>query len=97
MLHSALEKPLSQKERGRASCLLAEAYSHMPISMFDGVRELYLETCIREFPETQEARTAFAIYKDNLESISSGSGGVNIEGEQKKRMIELKNLAFGEK
>ena len=93
LLHGYLEGDRTSAERQTPTYLLALAYSHLPISVFDGFRELYLEQCIREFPGTAEAQAALKIYKQNLEIENSGSGGLHLDDESKAKLDELTKLA----
>ena len=93
LLHGYLEGDRTSAERQTPTYLLALAYSHLPISVFDGFRELYLEQCIREFPGTTEAQAALKIYKQNLEIENSGSGGLHLDDESKAKLDELTKLA----
>lgn len=95
LLHALLEQQVSPAERSQALLELARAYLHIPISLFEPFREMYLEQCIREFPHSAEAREAFTLYKDYEEFVSSGSSGTHLDPEQQQRMEELRKLALG--
>jgi hypothetical protein len=95
ILHRYLDQPISSENRRKAIYLLASAYYHIPIDLFDTARELYFEQLIREFPETEEARHGFALYKDWLEFSRTGSGGTNFDDADLEKLKELKTLAFG--
>lgn len=95
VLHQFLETPRTAQERRKAVYLLALAYGHIPISALELFEEFYLEQCIREFPETQEARTAYIHLEDLLEQRNSGSSGIHMDEKDLKRLGTLRRLAFG--
>jgi len=95
LLHKSLLKPLEADARRKATYLLAVAYYHLQIPQFEAFRELYLEQCIREFPKTQEARDAFALFDQEVRFRATGSGGTNLVPEDEDKLIELRKLAYG--
>ena len=95
IVHTLLLAKQQPDERRQSSYLLAMSYAHMPIQAFDGFTELYLEQCIREFPATKEAEQAFQVYKEEIETGSTGSGGLHLDAEQARKLQELNNLAHG--
>lgn len=95
ILHAELQGMPRSEKRRKATFLLALAYTHMPIETFQGFREQYLEQCIREFPDSDEARAAFDRYAELLEAENSGSGGLHLDDEQVAKLKELRELAYG--
>ena len=94
LLHEVLQEDISAKLRRRSTCLLAQAYNRLPIQTFDIFSELYLERCIREFPNTKEAREAFEKYERRVKTLNTGSGGLHLENEDIEKLNELRSLAF---
>ncbi len=95
LLHELLLKSSSVEDARKSTLLLGLAYNHIPISSFDVFRDLYLEQCIRQFPNTPEAQLAFKKYEELIEHESSGSSGTHIDPFQQKKLKELRFLAFG--
>ena len=93
-LHKLLDNPqTSSTERREALLLLATAYVRLPIRSLEVFRELYLESCIREFPGTSEARQAFFLYKQVVEETHTGTSGLHLEDDEKAHLDELRKLA----
>lgn len=95
ILHKLLQGEISAEDKRRATLLLAEAYLHIPIRSFEVFPELYLERCIREFPNTQEAQRAFDLLEKEVGSKSTGSSGLNLDPEDEERLEKLRLLAYG--
>jgi hypothetical protein len=98
LVHDALESgKLSEPQRRKALYLLGYAYTHLSQFFTEGWGELYLEKCIEEFPNTQEAKWAYNIYSDKVVDDFTGSGGSNIPDELKLHLEDLRKKAYGEK
>ena len=98
LVHESLEgSNLTEDQRRKAIYLLGYAYSQLPQFFTEGWDELYLEKCIEEFPNTQEAKWAYNIYSDKVMDDFTGSGGSNIPAEVKLHLEDLRKKAFGEK
>jgi hypothetical protein len=98
LVHETLETGnLNESQRRKAIYLLGYAYSQLPQFFTEGWDELYLEKCIKEFPNTQEAKWAYNIYSDKVMNDFAGSGGINIPAEIKLHLEELRKKAYGEK
>lgn len=98
LVHESLEAgKLSEAQRRKGIYLLGFAYSHLPHFFTEGWDELYLEKCIEEFPNTQEAKWAYDIYSDKVMDDFTGSGGSNIPAEVKLHLEDLRKKAYGEK
>jgi hypothetical protein len=98
LVHESLEGGnLTEAQRRKAIYLLGYAYSQLPQFFTEGWDELYLEKCIEEFPNTQEAKWAYNIYSDKVMDDFTGSGGSNIPAEVKLHLEDLRKKAFGEK
>ena len=97
LIHKALESgELSSEQRRKAIYLLGYAYAHLPQFFTEGWGEMYLEQCIEEFPNTQESKWAFGVYKDKVLDDFTGSGGSNLPDEIKLHLEDLRKKAFGE-
>lgn len=98
LVHESLEaSDLNEEQRRKAVYLLGYAYSQIPQFFTEGWDELYLEKCIEEFPNTQEAKWAYNIYSDKVMDDFTGSGGSNVPAEIKLHLEDLRRKAFGEK
>lgn len=95
LLHVQLQGMPRSDRRRKAAYLLGLSYAHLPIQVFQGFREQYLEQVIREFPASEEAKRSFVIYEDLIETENSGSGGLHLDKEQVRELKELRNLAYG--
>lgn len=95
LLHPLLQQQLPAEDRRKATFLLSLAYYHLQIASFDTLKALYLEQCIREFPQTDEAQRAYLLYVDLIESMSMGSAGLFLETDQQQKLRQLRSLAFG--
>jgi hypothetical protein len=97
LVHESLEAgKLTESQRRKASYLLGYAYSLLPQFFTEGWDELYLEKCIEEFPNSQEAKWAYDIYSDKVMDDFTGSGGSNIPAEEKLHLEDLRKKAYGE-
>jgi hypothetical protein len=97
LIHESLEAGnLNEPQRRKAIYLLGYAYSQLPQFFTEGWDELYLEKCIEEFPNSQEAKWAYDIYSDKVMNDFTGSGGSNIPAEVKLHLEELRKKAYGE-
>ncbi len=98
LVHESLEAGnLNESQRRKAIYLLGYAYSQLPQFFTEGWDELYLEKCIKNFPNTQEAKWAYNIYSDKVMNDFTGSGGINIPAEIKLHLEDLRKKAYGEK
>jgi hypothetical protein len=97
LVHEGLESgKLTEAQRRKAIYLLGFAYNHLSQFFTEGWGELYLEKCIEEFPNTQEAKWAYNIYSDKVMDDFTGSGGSNIPDEVKLHLEDLRKKAYGE-
>ena len=95
ILHTLLLAKDSPSNQRAATFLLAVSYTHLPIPAFEGFPLLYLEQCIRAYPESSEAQKAFNFYEDILKSESTGSAGLQLDREDQRKLNELRHLAYG--
>jgi hypothetical protein len=95
LLHSLKEDKIAPEKRAKVLYLLGLAYSELPFFFADELPELFLESCIREFPGTETAQRAFSLYKEIVTLGFTGSGGVRVPDDIEAELTELRNLAFG--
>lgn len=94
ILHNLLTSLTGDFKR-EAACLLGLAYHHIQIEQLNVFSTLFLEQCIEEFPNTVEAQKSFKLIEEEIEFLSSGSGGIQMEEEDRLRLETLRKLAFG--
>lgn len=87
VLHNYLRGPVP--ERAQASLMLALAYSHLPVDELYALRDLYLEEVILEFPGSDEAKSALALYIEHKHEIH----GMPLPEQVAGRIDELKQIA----
>lgn len=94
ILHQLIEShQLPEGANARANFLLALSYQHMNIAAFEGLRDVFLERCIRAFPGTPEAREAYRLYEWNIRQASTGSGGLHLDESDRRVLEELSKIA----
>ncbi len=95
MMHSLLEGPPapSAAERAKGLLLLGKAYFEMPRIFVDELPEKFLETCIREYPGTAEAKEAFTLYESIITAGYTGSSGMHIPKDVSRELSELRELS----
>ncbi len=91
-LHELLLKPLKPNEMSEVLYLLGLAYSQTENSLFLSLDEKYFETCIRRHPQSPWAKKCFEKLEENLAMEYSGSAGVFIPVEVKKRLEDLRKI-----
>jgi hypothetical protein len=97
LIHQALESgSISEADRRSGLYLLGLAYSNLPLFFTEGWGELYLEQCIDEFPNSQEAKMSYKRYREIILDEFTGSSGTHLPGEIKLHLEELRKKAFGE-
>jgi hypothetical protein len=96
ILHRAFaEGSISATERGQALYILGLSYSKLPLFFPDELPEFYLESCVRENPNTTVARAAYSLFKEMLTLGYTGSGGTHIPGDVLAKIDELYRIAHG--
>lgn len=97
LLHQALDqgKKLKPESRRQALYLLGVAYTKLPQFFVDDLPGLFLEQCIREFPNTEDARRAFKLYREVTILEYTGSSGTRVPDDVKLHLDELQALAYG--
>ena len=71
------------------------AYTKLPQFFVDDLPGLFLEQCIREFPNTEDARRAFKLYREVTILEYTGSSGTRVPDDVKLHLDELQALAYG--
>jgi len=96
LLHKLLDdKKVSGAERGKVLYLLGVAYSRLTLYFVNELPELFFEQCIRDYPNSAEARQAFRQYDQLVTFEYTGSAGTNLPAEARSRLRELHDLAYG--
>jgi tetratricopeptide (TPR) repeat protein len=96
ILHRAFAaNTISASDRGQALYILGLSYSKLPLFFPDELPEFYLESCVRENPNTTVARSAYSLFKEMLTLGYTGSGGTHIPGDVLAKIDELYRIAHG--
>jgi len=95
LLHELLQGSPSVDEKRQGTYLLALAYFHIPLSLFEPFVDQYLEMTVREYSHTPEALSAVKYYEHRLRS-GLGISGSELAPDQLKVLLELKKLAAPE-
>jgi hypothetical protein len=96
VLHRYIDSVPKQKEQlAEAFYLLGVSESHVNHSYWISETEYFLEVAIRMAPQAEFARSAFNFLEDLTTAGYSGSAGVNIPGDVKMRIEELRCLVEG--
>ncbi len=96
LLHKLLdEKKVGGSERGKVLYLLGVAYSRLTLYFVNELPELFFEQCIRDYPNSAEARQAFRQYDQLVTFEYTGSAGTSLPAEARSRLLELHDLAYG--
>jgi hypothetical protein len=97
VLHRYIDtEPENEEALAEAFYLLGVAESHVNHSYWISETEYFLEVAIRMAPKAPFARSAFNFLEDLTTAGYSGSAGVNIPGDVKERIEELRVLVEGE-
>lgn len=94
LMHAFLEKFPRSKEIGRVLLNLGKAYEVLQDLGFWSLHENYYEACIRASPRSPEAKECFSRFEDSVTMGYTGSAGTHVPTEVKKKISELKKLAF---
>jgi hypothetical protein len=98
ILHDQLESgSLKPPQRSRALYLIGYAYLQLPLFFAEDWSEMYLERCIREFPGSKDAQSAYRAYRDHILDDYTGTGGTNMPAEIRLHLEDLRRKAFGER
>jgi hypothetical protein len=92
MLHELIETgKIAATERAGALLLLGRGYTLIPLYLHEGLGKMYLEQAIIESPESPQAHQAYQLYEHQTLLEFSGSGGVYLPDDEKKRLADLKS------
>lgn len=99
ILHDLLldSDPQILDQRGHILYLLGLSYSRLPLYFVNELPDMFLEQCIKEFPNTKDARECFRLYSNNVQVGFTGSGGTDIPEDVEQRLAEFYSLAYGSK
>jgi hypothetical protein len=94
-LHDFIQsKSISSADKAEAYYLLGICEFTVGASLFADESIGYFEEAIRLRPKTDIARKAYARFEENILFGYSGSSGVHLPDEEKRRLNELKKLAY---
>ncbi|MCB0320943.1 MAG: hypothetical protein KDD60_08450 [Bdellovibrionales bacterium] len=96
LLHETLGTPeLEVKKRRRALYLLGLCYSKLPLFFINELPDIYLEQCIREYPNTEEAKKSYRLLHEVITLGFTGSSGTHIPDDVALRLHTLHDIAYG--
>lgn len=93
VLHEMLERWPQGTKRNEALFLAGAAYEVMREAGLWSLHELYFEACIRGAPHSELARGCYARYEQAIYAGYSGSGGVSIPSDVRRKLKTLKELS----
>lgn len=93
LLHDSLAGLSEKKKRAEVYNLLGDSYSVLEDLGFWSLPEVYYEACVRDYPGTKLSKTCYKSFERSVVWGFSGSAGVFIPKEERKRLAELKGLA----
>lgn len=95
LLHKILESSSGKSPaKGEAIFYLGQIYHRISSNLFFRFGELYLKTCISEYPKTSTARKCYEGLERALSEGYSGSGGTNIPDDESIELARLRRLAY---
>jgi hypothetical protein len=83
------------KDRSKILYLLGAAYSKVPSFFTNELPTVYLEQCIRDYPNTSQAKRSYELYEQQVVAEFTGSSGTHLPADVKAGLRELKDLANG--
>ncbi len=93
ILHELLIREITEEERKTVYLLISAAYSRITIPFLENLSSLYLETVIRTYPGSAEAKTAYQLFKRKFDYNHTGSGGESVEKTEEEFLNELRDLS----
>jgi len=90
LLHESLMKNQNPKEEGKIYYLLGRAYEVLDDLGSYGLHEAYYEACIKKSPKTKLAKQCFGRLEASLKMGFSGSSGLSLPKEERKKLDDLK-------
>ena len=93
LLHEALKGTKSKKRRAEIFQLLGMCYENLTDLGLWSLPEYYFESCIKYQPGSQLAKECYKDFEKNVVLGYSGSSGIFVPAEEKRRLNELKKLA----
>ena len=86
-LHEMLQQwDFIGQPRSEALLLLGTAYKNLPFYFDQSLAEQFLEQCIRDYPGTSEARKAYTLLEESIVLRFTGSAGVTLPADVRKRL-----------
>lgn len=95
LMHTYLEKFPKSKNLSLVLLNLGKAYEVLQDLGFWSLHEFYYESCIRRAPGTETAKECYSRFEDSTVMGYTGSAGTKVPPEIKRKLDELKSLAFG--
>lgn len=93
ILHEALRSTDSDSQKARIYNMLGESYDVLvDLGVWD-LPEVYYEACIRTLPRTSLAKDCYRNFEKAIVIGFSGSAGIFIPADERRRLAELKELA----
>lgn len=94
LLHEALKDAKKPADKADIYRLLGDSYDIVSdLGMWD-LPEAYYEACVRTAPKSKVAQGCYRNYERSIVMGFSGSAGVFIPAEERRKMSELKDIAF---
>ena len=97
VLHDLMKKYPNGSRVPESLYMLGLAYRALQDLNLWSLSDLYFEACIRKAPRTPVASQCFKQYEESMFIGYSGSGGVSIPSDVRKKIMELDGLATGMK
>ncbi|HAG91784.1 MAG TPA: hypothetical protein DCL41_07925 [Bdellovibrionales bacterium] len=90
LLHESLLKKQDPRKEAKAYYLLGRAYEVLDDLGSYGLHEAYYEACIKRSPKSKIARRCYDRFESSLKMGFSGSAGLTLPKEERKKLDELK-------
>jgi hypothetical protein len=102
LLHAELERVSltdvhregNDQQQAEVLYLLGLSYSELPLFFLDDLGQTFLESCIREYPNSEVAQKSYRLYKKLTLWSFTGSGGSRVPQDVHRHLEELKELAY---
>lgn len=95
LLQAALEAPGGKSPvKGDALLLLGQIYPKISSSLFFRFGEMYLKTCIQDYPKSKLARSCYVALEQTVTDGYSGSGGTDVPEAEQVELMRLHRIAY---
>lgn len=92
LLHTFALGDVDKDEKPMLLLLLGASYQRMTIPSLKSLAPLYFEECIRSYPKSAAAKTAFQLFSWEFSFSHTGSGGEQLDDDDSILINELKDL-----